>query len=990
MKKLLLLAFMAIVHHTHAQDYLGLSTGNYSGITGVALQPANIADNRYQFDINLISASVNFDNNYLGFSRNYFLNNRFSFKDFSSYEDFKKKVLIENSVKGNNVYFNINNRIQLPISFLLTTGPKSGIAFSIQSRTSIALRNMNPDFAKQLYEFWKYEPTQGQFYDVSGMQLNALNWMEAGLSYGRVLLDEDKHFLKFGITAKYLGGISSWNMNAKDLRIKADKDSFMTAYGNDIQYSRSKSDISANINSSYRPDASSWGGDIGFVYEFRGRIDKFKFFKYNRKEDYTEARLKRDKNKYSAKIGISLLDVGVLKFKSAPLARNFSINTNNFNMWSLDIRNLKQFDTVLSQNVNYTGAAGQEYSVAMPTALSAQVDLHLLKGFYVNAMAYLPFSMLNKNTDFRIPTPQYYAVTPRWESRAAGVYVPFSMNSNKVISAGATVRLGPIFVGTSNLLTLIKKDNIQNADVHAGIKIPLAFGKPSRTANWLKKITNENDAENKNVELKENLEIKNTPAPAQPIQIIINNYNSPGSGMNNNGSNSKIYNVNTGDNNQELIIEENNIDTKELDDLQYQVEYLKNKLNQKEQLINELEKSNQQGGNSPESKKKIDSLRYIYLYDTVFTRKAKSDTAISLSQQKKQTADLLNELAFIEKKDKALNDKIEAYKNTVDNQFTVSKNNGDTIRVKELSERKAQIVQIKALKPAYPEYTNAVQHKTTGNKTMNNAEKISSPTNNISNNNMAKGNSQNIDLSNLVTKKDAEKLMTKKEYEVLKSELESLRNDVKNSRNANMAATVVSNTGRGFWRRRKDRTKVIIDTTYTSSALAPVTPEVRIIRDTIYIDRPVEKIVERIVRDTITNTIEKNNIVTNVQEKTIVKDNERELILSADPELVLFDVGSFMIKNIYFTRLIALANKIKKYPGLKISIKGHTDNTGSAEKNRQLSEHRADAVRVYMIKHGVKRENIVVDAFGSNDPFTDNSSKVGKSQNRRVEVKVIE
>ena len=203
MKNLLLLAAIAIAYNANSQDYLGLNTGNYSGITGISLQPANVADNRYQFDINLISASVNFGNNYLGFSRNYFLNNRFSFKDFTSYEDFKKRVLIENPVKGDKVYFNINNRIQFPISFLLTTGPKSGIALNIQSRTSVALRDMNPDFAKQLYEFWKYKPTQGQFYDASGMQLNALNWMEVGLTYGRVLMNKDKHFLKFGVTAKY-------------------------------------------------------------------------------------------------------------------------------------------------------------------------------------------------------------------------------------------------------------------------------------------------------------------------------------------------------------------------------------------------------------------------------------------------------------------------------------------------------------------------------------------------------------------------------------------------------------------------------------------------------------------------------------------------------------------------------------------------------------------------------------------------------------------
>ena len=449
-------------------------------------------------------------------------------------------------------------------------------------------------------------------------------------------------------------------MDAKNLQIKADKDSFMTAYGTDIQYSRSKSDISTNINTSYRPDASSWGGDIGFVYEFRGRIDKFKFLKYNKKEDYAEKKDRRDKNKYSAKIGVSLLDVGVLKFESSPLARNFNINSTNFNMWSLDIRNIKQFDTVLSQNVNYTGAAGQEYSVAMPTALSAQVDLHLLKGFYVNAMAYLPFNMLNKNTDFRIPTAQYYAVTPRWESRTAGVYVPFSINSNKVVSAGATVRLGPIFVGTSNLLTLIKKDNIQNADVHAGVKIPLAFGKPSKAANWFKKITNEKETtviENKTVELKENTVEKpaQTPPPVpQPIQIIINNYNAPNSGNNNDTSksNSKTYKVISGENNQqEIIIEENNVDVKEMNDLQYQIEYLKNKLKQKEELIEEMEKQNREGGDNSESKKKIDSLRFVYLYDTVFDYNIKTDTAISLSQQKAQTAALLSELSKIENKE---------------------------------------------------------------------------------------------------------------------------------------------------------------------------------------------------------------------------------------------------------------------------------------------------------------------------------------------------
>lgn len=1009
MKKALLISIFVISSiHLHSQDYLGLNTGNYSGVTGVSLQPANVADNRYQFDINLISASVNFDNNFLGFSRNYFLNNRFSFKDFNSYEDFKKRVLVENQVKGNNVYFNLNNRIQAPLSFLLTTGPKSGIALNIQSRTSVAMRNLNPAFAKQVYEFWKYTPSQGQFYDVSGMELNALNWLEVGLTYGRVLMNQEKHFLKFGVTAKYLGGISSWNLKANDLKIKADKDSFMTAYGTDIKYSRSNSNISTNINSSYRPDASSWGGDIGFVYEFRGRIDKFKFKKYDKEEDYVESKLRRDKNKYSAKLGVSLLDVGVLKFKSAPLARNFNINTTNFNMWALDIRNIQEFDTLISKNVNYTGAASQEYSVAMPTALSAQLDLHLLKGFYVNAMAYMPFNMLNKNTDFRIPTAQYYAVTPRWESRVAGVYVPFSMNSNNVISAGATVRVGPIFVGTSNLLTMIKKDNIQNADVHAGLKIPLAFGKPSKAANWFKKITNESETtiENNTINLKESPKPQTAP---QPIQITINNYNAPNNGTNN-GSNSKSFKINGNNGEQEIMIEENSIDVKELNDLQNQIEYLQNKLNQKEELINEIEKGNKSGSDNTESKKKIDSLKYVYFYDTSFVSKNRIvKNTLTLEEQKEKTNLLLKELANLQQKDVEITKRIENYTNSIDNQFEVSKNNHDDKKTSELFAKKEQINQIKTNTPIYYVWQNGVKTPVNTISENNSIEKkqyidknnlstISSPfpsyekrqTKIVAQETSIENKPiQTQDLSKLVTKKDAENLMTKNDYESLKNEIAQLKQEVKNSRNANMATTAVSNGG-GLFRRRKDKTKVIIDTTFIGRNIQLPTQEVKIVRDTIYIDRPVESIVKLIVRDTVTNTIEKNNTITKVEEKTVFKNNERELILAASPDVILFDIGSFMIKSIYFNKLVSLANKLKKYPDLKIDISGHADNTGNAERNKQLSEDRADAVRVYLIKQGVKRENIFVDALVDKDPFADNKSKVGKSQNRRVVLKIGE
>ena len=351
-----------------------------------------------------------------------------------------------------------------------------------------------------------------------------------------------------------------------------------------------------------------------------------------------------------------------------------------------------------------------------------------------------------------------------------------------------------------------------------------------------------------------------------------------------------------------------------------------------------------------------------------------------------------------------LNTKIENYKTSIDNQLTVSRNNGDTKRVNELTELRNKAGQITAERMVpqpipYHDKNDYLERQYRKNiqdnqQTVSGTQRPSSTPKNY-NADIVEGKNANYmsypgNERNLLTKKDAELLMTKRDAEQLKLELQDLKEEVRKSRNANMATTVVSNSGRGIFRRKKDRTRVIIDTTYTGSKMNFQAPEVKIIRDTIYIDRPVEKIVEQIIRDTITNTVEKNNTVTKVEEKTVFTDNERDLILSASPELVLFDVGSFMIKNIYFPRLISLSNKIKKYPDLKINIKGHTDNTGSAAKNKQLSENRADAVRVFMIRHGVKRENIILDALGSQDPFAENKTKSGKSQNRRVEVKIVE
>ncbi len=104
---------------------------------------------------------------------------------------------------------------------------------------------------------------------------------------------------------------------------------------------------------------------------------------------------------------------------------------------------------------------------------------------------------------------------------------------------------------------------------------------------------------------------------------------------------------------------------------------------------------------------------------------------------------------------------------------------------------------------------------------------------------------------------------------------------------------------------------------------------------------------------------------------------------------VLFDFDSTEIKPEAYPMLDEAAKIMKENPDLKVEIDGHTDNVGPAAYNMKLSEKRAQAVRQYFIDHGVPASQLTAKGFGLTQPVADNSTKEGRAQNRRVELKPV-
>ena len=115
----------------------------------------------------------------------------------------------------------------------------------------------------------------------------------------------------------------------------------------------------------------------------------------------------------------------------------------------------------------------------------------------------------------------------------------------------------------------------------------------------------------------------------------------------------------------------------------------------------------------------------------------------------------------------------------------------------------------------------------------------------------------------------------------------------------------------------------------------------------------------------------------------------QEAILLTMPSGVTFQTDSATIQSGFRSTLDEVAATLNEYPDSRIVVSGHTDSTGSADYNQTLSQQRADAVANYLISRGVAPSRITAFGAGETQPVASNETDSGRSQNRRVEIRVV-
>jgi len=104
---------------------------------------------------------------------------------------------------------------------------------------------------------------------------------------------------------------------------------------------------------------------------------------------------------------------------------------------------------------------------------------------------------------------------------------------------------------------------------------------------------------------------------------------------------------------------------------------------------------------------------------------------------------------------------------------------------------------------------------------------------------------------------------------------------------------------------------------------------------------------------------------------------------------VYYDTGKSTLRSTSFKSLNNLAELLYYKKKMRIEVSGHTDDVGSDESNKRLSEARANSVRTYLIKKGITANRLIAVGYGESKPIAANDTPEGKQKNRRTEVRIL-
>ena len=468
-----------------SQDYLGFANSAFAGVNGIDVNPASIVNNPRRWDVTIIGINVAAGNNYIGMKKSALKKNgsllkpdENTFPAFND-DDFQTNYLKERTnIKTASVFAAVN--ISLP-SFMFTRPKhKDAFAFTCKSRVYANVDGIDPTLATMLYHNTGSPTADSLMYNQNfsalKVSLQTMVWNEYGITYGRTIQETSNERLNVAARAKLLHGLYAMYLFIDNVDYKFYKDDSLLIVSSLVHYGHS-------TNLEFNPSAIGFGFggkpsvglDLGATYEFYPLTDI-------RSKGKSSSKTTPLQHEYKYKIGFSVQDLGWIKFLKPSNARDFKADL----MGDLDLNSLQGTgDSPLegaddTLNVKYQMIPDDDkFRMNLPTVASLQGDYYAGKNVYVNSTINYAFQF--KNNEDKIHEVTTFSLTPRWDWKWVGAYLPLSYNKFSKFRLGFTARIGPIILGMADILPFISKRDIYAADFHFMLKVPhISFKKKNK------------------------------------------------------------------------------------------------------------------------------------------------------------------------------------------------------------------------------------------------------------------------------------------------------------------------------------------------------------------------------------------------------------------------------------------------------------------------------------------------------------------------------
>lgn len=450
------------------QDFLGFANSIYAGVNGIDVNPALIVNNPRKWDVTPVGFNFSFGNNFVGLQHRVLQHTGSLFTgDYPAFHDekFTDHYLTRREGRKSVSVF-LNADVVLPSFMFIRSKQKDAFAFTSRVRSYLNVDGIDPLLAHMFLTGATDSLLFGQNLPTVKMNLQAMLWAEYGITYGKTIFQTSGKRLSIAGRVKFLQGMNAFylfldNVNYKFY--KSDSLAVMSAqinYGHSTNFELSKDAF--RFNFAGKPMLAL---DVGVTYEFKSATSKA--------APVTSFDIAPRLHEYRYKIGISLQDLGWITFLKPTNARDFNTSFNeNLDLKSFETKGgspLASIDETLRRTFQMNGN-DTKFSMNLPTVLSLQGDAYLGKNIYVNSTINYAFQL--KNNANKIHEVTVLSITPRWDWKWLGFYLPVSYNKYSKFRLGLSMRIGPLVVGTADIFPFISKRDIYGVDVHFLLKVP--------------------------------------------------------------------------------------------------------------------------------------------------------------------------------------------------------------------------------------------------------------------------------------------------------------------------------------------------------------------------------------------------------------------------------------------------------------------------------------------------------------------------------------